>query len=81
MVRPGRRKGDKMPEKSYAEKMIDVVNTPGVRQIDVIKPYRICIFAVGNEIDWSAINQAIISKWSDSGLLRIKEAAWKWSFE
>ena len=27
--------------------------------------------------DWGEINKAIVEKWSRSGLVRVKEAAWK----
>jgi hypothetical protein len=44
------------------------------------KEYSALIFAsrvLGNEINWTKVNRAIIDRWSRSGLERIKSAAWK----
>jgi hypothetical protein len=38
-----------------------------------------CLLAVGQRdlFNWTKINNAIIDKWSKSGLIKIKRAAWK----
>ena len=35
------------------------------------------IFGVGDILDWKAVNEGILSRWSTNGLVYIKEKAWK----
>ena len=47
-------------------------------QYDIAMLYADCIdqYSSGAAINFSAINAAIMARWSKSGLLRIKRAAW-----
>ena len=52
----------------------------GLRQKDIALTYAMAMksHAQGaEEVDWGAINEAILAKWSISGLDRIKKRAWK----
>ncbi len=51
---------------------------PDVIQADIIPIYAAMIALKYNWLfDWRIMNKEIITKWSESGLVRIKEAAWK----
>lgn len=52
------------------------IATPQLKQADVAKTYALAIKS-SEKIDWSAINQAIITRWSRSGLNRVKKMAWR----
>lgn len=52
------------------------IATPQLMQADVAKTYALAIKS-SEKIDWSAINQAIITRWSRSGLNRVKRMAWR----
>ncbi len=61
--------------------LLDVIDVAKGR-IDVVPAYRRAIGIIGytpetRAEDWGVINRAIIDKWSKSGLLWIKERAWK----
>lgn len=49
---------------------------PKLKQPDIAKTYALAIKS-DEKIDWSAINQAIIARWSRSGLNRVKQMAWR----
>lgn len=42
---------------------------------DAVKHYKIAIYMTG--IEWRKLNEAIVTKWSVSGLKYIKTKAWK----
>ena len=49
-----------------------------LHKINIALTYRSAIGAHPTaKIDWKKINKAIIKRWSKSGLLRVKEMAWK----
>jgi hypothetical protein len=53
-----------------------------MKQKDVAMTYRLCMEAekAGKEVDWYKINTTIISRWSKSGLKKIKESAWRGAY-
>ena len=59
------------------EKMIlDEIAMPEMKRKDIASTYGLIIRS-GEKVDWPKINTAIMNRWSKSGLLWIKEAAWK----
>lgn len=51
---------------------------PHMKQADVASTYGLAMLSSERDtIDWAKVNQAIMARWSRSGLVRIKEAAWK----
>lgn len=44
---------------------------------EMAKAYRIALTAT--DVDWKAVNTAIEARWSRSGLIHIKEQAWKFA--
>jgi hypothetical protein len=44
---------------------------------DDVVPYYASLIVSGRHIDVSRVNQLILSKWTPSGLLYIKDKAWK----
>lgn len=53
----------------------EIENTK-MKQAQVALTYSLAIKSK-EAINWTAINQAIINRWSESGLERIKAMAWK----
>lgn len=60
------------------EKLIKQIKDKQWYQKHIILEYA-CLLSFGQhwKFDWTAINNAIIDRWSRSGLERIKAAAWK----
>lgn len=58
--------------------LMDIV-TGAKNRRDVVNAYKnaLLLYAAGVDIDWPAINRAIVGKWSRSALIWIKEQAWK----
>jgi hypothetical protein len=51
---------------------------PAMKQKDVASTYGLAILSSErNRVDWAKVNQAIMARWSRSGLERIKAQAWK----
>ena len=48
----------------------------GATQADVASTYGLALCSSA-ETDWARVNEAIIKRWSKSGLQRIKTMAWK----
>lgn len=62
------------------EELIKAIENRTNVQQDIIGLYTDAIFSqfvYSQSFDWSAINHAIITRWSRSGLNHIKIAAWK----
>jgi hypothetical protein len=57
------------------EIMLDELAMPKIRQKDVAVTYALARMCSNQPVDWKRVNQAIIAKWSLSGLQRIKNAA------
>lgn len=57
------------------QSIVDEISDHHFHQRDIAKTYRIAI-RQGSDVDWPVVNGAIIDRWSISGLLRIKDAAW-----
>lgn len=55
--------------------ILSEIAMPKLKQSDIAKTYALAIVS-DEKIDWSAINQAIITRWSRSGLNRVKQMAW-----
>ena len=49
----------------------------GHTQKSIALTYAFCIRDHQNVVDWPKINRSIISRWSRSGLKRVKQMAWK----
>jgi hypothetical protein len=58
------------------ETLLSEINELRLKQKDVAITYALAMRDHGN-VDWPTVNQAIINRWSRSGLVRIKEMAWK----
>lgn len=56
--------------------ILSEIAMPKLKQSDIAKTYALAIKS-DEKIDWSAINQAIITRWSRSGLNRVKQMAWR----
>jgi len=55
--------------------ILSEIAMPKLKQSDIAKTYALAITS-DEKIDWSEINQAIITRWSRSGLNRVKQMAW-----
>lgn len=55
------------------------IATPELKRKDVATTYFLAMVAEtrGESVDWSGVNAAIVARWSMSGLIWIKKAAWK----
>jgi hypothetical protein len=52
----------------------------GLPQREIASDYGLSIISEahkGDKPDWSVINRAIVARWSEGGLIRIKREAWK----
>jgi hypothetical protein len=61
------------------EELISKIQDKHNKQKDIIADYAVAISLYidkRNAFDWTAINNAIIDRWSRSALQRIKKAAW-----
>ena len=58
-------------------KLIKMTDLNGLLQAEIVPKYAVLIMDNPNDEDIVRVNKMIISKWSESGLLRIKEKAWK----
>lgn len=59
--------------------LLDAVADPKNTRADIVPLYRECISAwqAGTKFSWIEINSAISKRWSESGLVWIKEWAWE----
>lgn len=58
--------------------LLQEIADPHMRQADVASTYGLAMLSgERDQIDWAKVNAAIMARWSQSGLLRIKKAAWK----
>lgn len=49
-----------------------------MKQADVASTYGLALLSgERRQVDWKRVNQAIMARWSQSGLERIKARAWK----
>ena len=64
------------------ETILREISDRDMKQKDVAMTYRLCMEAekAGKEVDWYKINTTIISRWSKSGLKKIKESAWRGAY-
>jgi len=56
--------------------LINEISMPEIHQKNIAKTYALAIMS-SEKIDWKVVNKAIISRWSISGLERIKKMGWK----
>jgi hypothetical protein len=59
--------------------ILNELKAPKITQRSVAMTYRLAMEAErrsGERIDWRAVNEAIVARWSRAGLERIKELAW-----
>ncbi len=56
--------------------ILQEINEYKLTQPGIALTYAFCIRQQG-EVDFRVVNQAIIDRWSVSGLVRVKEMAWK----
>ena len=64
-----------IPEKDYSHRKF--VNTFYMTRDDVVPFYVNLIISNPNDVEIKRVNDLILSKWSPSGLLYIKDKAWK----
>lgn len=57
--------------------LLDAIAYEANTQADVAQRYAWAIQR--GDVDWKAVNEAIIARWSVSGLKRIKRMAWRGS--
>ena len=50
---------------------------PAMKRRDIAMSYRMAATWQPDEVDWPAVNTAIISRWSPAGLDWIKKEAWR----
>ena len=64
------------------EDLLREIRDRNAKQRDIALSYALAINCephVDYDIDWPSVNRAIIKRWSQSGLQRIKKMAWgKW---
>ena len=58
--------------------LLDEIADKKAHQRDVAKTYRLALMS-SEKTDWKIVNQAILRRWSLSGLKRIKKLAWSGS--
>ena len=58
------------------KQLIQEAGTKELKQKNIALTYAMAILS-DEEKDWPKINQAIIKRWSKSGLTRVKTMAWK----
>lgn len=56
--------------------ILDELKYPEITQKSVALTYALAIRS-REDADWEKVNQAIIARWSQSGLERVKRMAWK----
>jgi len=59
--------------------LLQEIATPELKRRDIAKSYRLALesqFDCDEVVDWDAVNTAIITRWSISGLEWIKKQAW-----
>jgi hypothetical protein len=57
--------------------ILDELQMDGITQYSITLTYCFCIKQIKGESDFAIINQAIIDKWGEVGLERIKNKAWR----
>ena len=57
------------------ETILDEISMPELTQKQVAQTYRLAMES-SEEKDWKVINAAIMKRWGQSGLTRIKKLAW-----
>jgi hypothetical protein len=57
------------------ETLLDSVKDTALRQKDIAGVYAMAIVS-SEEKDWPKVNRAIINRWGQSGLNRVKNMAW-----
>jgi hypothetical protein len=62
---------------SQAQLLADIAD-PSLLRDDIAKTYAVALWA-SEEPDWPKVNEAIIARWSLSGLSWIKNRAWKYA--
>jgi len=55
--------------------LLEEIANPAMKQADIILTYALAL-NTPEPTDWRKVNEAIIQRWSISGLRRIKDAAW-----
>lgn len=61
------------PEGQLLEEIAD----PSMKRRDVALTYGLAIRGGQERVDWRKVNEAIVGRWSLSGLQQIKDFAWK----
>jgi len=56
--------------------LLGEIAMPELKQKDIALTYALA-FRTHDTVDWRVVNEAIIARWSVSGLQRIKTMAWK----
>lgn len=58
--------------------LLDEISKKESKQKDIAQTYALALRS-SEETDWAKVNQAIIARWSVSGLKQIKKMAWSGS--
>ena len=58
------------------ETLVNAAGNHDYRRVEVAALYGVAIAYDGGHMDWPAVNQAILARWSKSGLKTIKGWAW-----
>ena len=61
------------------ETLLQEINDKNFKQVDIAVTYRLAMLS-SEKPDWRKVNEAIINRWSKSGLERVKKMAWKGNF-
>ena len=57
--------------------ILDEIAEPRMKHLDIAKTYALTIRSSEREqVDWPAVNAAIVRRWSHAGLRWIKDRAW-----
>jgi len=57
--------------------LLEEIANKQFKQKDIALTYAMALAQKTETVDWKKVNLAIINRWSKSGLIRIKEMAWK----
>lgn len=60
------------------EQLVNLIRNTKTRQAHLFLPYALAILynTTDRSIDFETINKAIITRWSENGLVNIKDGAW-----
>jgi hypothetical protein len=62
--------------KSITDQLLEAIANLKLKRADIVDLYHQALIS-NEDVSWSKINDAIMSRWSKAGLMWIKNRAWK----